>query len=106
MAKFNMKTDALVDTAVKIRKLKQKISGDFLKVNTGVNKSKNAYKSPYMNDYIAKYNQLKPELEEYEKAVEEYSRFLEKSADIVMDVERKLYERVNGIENNALSEWK
>lgn len=101
-----MDIDALVDAAIRIRTLKKKISDDFNKANLGVNKSKSAYKSQYMNVYIAKYNQLKPQLEEYEKAIEDYSQYLEKSADIVMEVDRRLFDITNGIESNNLNEWK
>lgn len=107
MANFKMDTDALVDTATKIRILKYSIEQDFDKANNGVNISKKAYKSDAMNDYIAKYSELKPEIEKYTKAINDYSYFLEESADIVKAVDANLKDISDNItKNNLLSEWK
>lgn len=106
MANFKMDTGALIDTAVKIRLLRYSVEINFDRINSAVNISKKAYKTDAMNDYIKKYDELKPGMEEYEKAIEDYSSFLEKSANVVVAVDANLKDITGNIMENSLAEWK
>lgn len=77
---IRISTQALMDTAEKIRRINDALDGKLADINKSMNDLEATWKSDGATEIRSNMNALKPRFEEYKAVVESYAKFLVNTA--------------------------